>query len=52
MKVQLFDVDELVELNKLKEISSPVLFERGGVPHPQGLVSNEIFGVNMFCIFE
>lgn len=47
MRIQLFDVDEMINLNKLKEISSPVLFERGGVPHPQGLVSNEIFGVNM-----
>lgn len=46
MRVELFDVDELVDLNKLQEITSPVLFERGGVPHPKGLVSNEIFGIN------
>ena len=47
MKIQLFDMDEFIDLNNLKEIYSPVLFERGGVPHPGGLVSNEIFGVNM-----
>ena len=46
MKLELFDVDEFVELNKLKEVTSPVIFERGGIPNPDGLISNEIFGVN------
>lgn len=46
MKIWTFDVDEFVEINELKPVTSPVLFERGGVPHPQGLVSNQIFGIN------
>lgn len=45
MKIDLFDVAELVELNHLQEITSPILFQRGDVPHPHGLVSNEIFGI-------
>lgn len=47
MRIDLFDVDEFVKINNLKEITSPVLFERGGTPNPNGLVSNEIFGVNI-----
>jgi hypothetical protein len=46
MKIDLFDVNEFVDINGLKEITSPVLFERGGTPNPNGLTSNEIFGVN------
>ena len=45
MKIDLFDVKEFIELNHLKEVTSPVLFQRGDVPHPDGLISNEIFGV-------
>lgn len=47
MRINLFDVDEFVELNKLQPVTSPVLFERGGVPNPSGLISNEIFGVSI-----
>lgn len=45
MKIDLFDIKEFIELNHLEEVTSPVLFQRGGVPHPRGLVSNEIFGI-------
>lgn len=44
MKLDLFDVDEFIEINDLKEVTSPILFERGGTPNPNGLLSNEIFG--------
>lgn len=47
MKIELFDMDEFVDINNLKEVTSPVLFERGGTPNPDGLVSNEIFGMNI-----
>lgn len=45
MKIELFDIKEFIEINHLQEIKSPILFQRGDVPHPNGLVSNEIFGV-------
>ena len=45
MKISLIDIDEFVELNHLQEVTSPVLFQRGNVPHPEGLISNEIFGI-------
>lgn len=47
MRLNLFDVDEFVNINKIEEITSPVLFERGGIPNPRGLISNEIFGVSV-----
>lgn len=47
MRIDLFDMDEFIELNHLQEVKSRVLFERGGTPNPEGLVSNEIFGVSI-----
>lgn len=47
LRINLFNIDEFVELNKLKEVKSAVLFQRGDTPHPEGLLSNEIFGVNV-----
>ena len=45
MKIELFDIEEFIKLNRLQEITSPILFQKGDIPHPDGLVSNEIFGV-------
>lgn len=47
MKINLYDVDEFVKLNHLQEVTSGVLFQRGGVPHPEGLLSNDIFGITV-----
>ena len=45
MKIDVFDINEFIEINHLQEVTSPILFQRGDVPHPNGLISNEIFGV-------
>lgn len=47
MRIELFDKEEFIKLNKLSEVTSPVLFQRGNVPDPDGLISNEIFGVTI-----
>ena len=47
MKINLYDVDEFVKINHLQEVTSGVLFQRGGVPHPEGLLSNDIFGITV-----
>ena len=44
MRAYCFDMDELVSVNDLKEVKSPNIFERGGMPHPEGLLSTVIFG--------
>ena len=46
--VNLIDPDRLVEVNDLKEITNPVAFIRKGVPTPDGLWSNEIFGITQY----
>nr|DAS02443.1 MAG TPA: RNA polymerase I subunit [Caudoviricetes sp.] len=45
MKIDLFNTKEFIEINKLKPVTSAILFQRGNVPHPNGLISNEIFGI-------
>lgn len=47
MKIEIFDTKLFIDLNNLKEVSSPVLFQRGDVPDPKGLISNDIFGVSV-----
>lgn len=48
LKLDLIDPDRLVKVNDLKEISNPVAFIRKGVPTPDGLWSNEIFGITQY----
>lgn len=45
LDVKLIDVEDFIKKNKAKEISNPVFFIRNGVPTPDGLLSNEIFGI-------
>ena len=45
MKVDIFDVKEFIDINNLKEITSPIPFIHGTIPNPDGLLSNEIFGI-------
>ena len=48
LKVTLIDPDKLVKANDLKEVTNPVAFVRKGVPAPDGLWSNEIFGITQY----
>lgn len=45
MRLDLMNVDDFVELNHLMEITNPGLMPRAGAPHPEGLLSEDIFGV-------
>ena len=45
LKVKLPDVEDFVKKNDVKEIINPVFFIRDGIPTPDGLLSNEIFGI-------
>lgn len=47
MKIDLLDIQSFIDLNGLSEVSSPIIFQRGGVPTQNGLLSNEIFGMNV-----
>ena len=45
MKVELLDTNEFISVNNIQEIKSPVMFQRGNTPHPEGLFSTQIFGM-------
>ena len=45
LKVKMVDVEDFVKKNNVKEVTNPVFFIRNGVPTPDGLLSNEIFGI-------
>lgn len=46
MRVDLPNNNEYAKINNLQEIKSPILFDQNAGPHPEGLISNEIFGYN------
>ena len=45
LKLEPLDIDKFIKANELKPISNPMFFERTGSPTPDGLLSNEIFGI-------
>lgn len=47
MKVWIPDTSEYADINHLQEIKSPILIDQNAGPHPDGLVSNDIFGYNV-----
>ena len=48
LRVDLINPDKLVEVNDLKEVTNPVFFIRNSIPTPDGLLSNEIFGITKY----
>lgn len=44
MKIDLIPIKKFIIVNNLKEVTDPILFEKGAIPSPNGLLSNEIFG--------
>lgn len=47
MKLELFNMDEMIKLNKIPEVTDPVVFNRGAIPSTNGPLSREIFGVSI-----
>ena len=47
-QIRLLDVDRLVKVNNLKEVTNPVFFVKSGQPTSDGLLSNEIFGITKY----
>lgn len=44
MKIDSMNINEFIEKNDVKEVTSPMYFIGGTVPDPKGLFSSEIFG--------
>jgi len=47
MQIDLFDTAAFIKANNLQEVSDPMMFVKGSIPSPKGLISTEIFGVSM-----
>lgn len=45
LKLEILDIDKFVKVNDCKQITSPVFYTRDNIPTPDGLLSNEIFGI-------
>lgn len=43
--MDILDVNEFIKVNDVKEISDPIFFVRDNIPSPNGLLSNDIFGI-------
>jgi hypothetical protein len=46
MKVEILDIDHLISLNKLEEVTSPRLFSNNMMYDPDGILSTDIFGIS------
>ena len=46
MKISLLDFDKVININKLEEITSPKIYDTNKQYHPDGIMSNEIFGMS------
>ena len=44
-QIEQLDQERLIKVNDLQEITNPVMFNAGNGPTPEGLLSNEIFGI-------
>ena len=45
LSVELLDNDAFIKANNIQEVTDPIFFVRDGIPTPEGLLSNEIFGI-------
>lgn len=46
-QVEILDTEKFVKYNEVRAVTNPIFFVRTGVPTPDGLLSNEIFGITM-----
>lgn len=45
LKIELLDQNKFIKNNECKQITNPTFFGSNGAPTPDGLLSNEIFGI-------
>ena len=45
LKLELLDIDRFIKVNDCKAIDNPGFYIRDNIPTPDGLLSNEIFGI-------
>ncbi len=45
MEIDLIQIKKAIAINNLREVTNPMIFEKGSIPTTDGLLSTEIFGV-------
>lgn len=45
LNMEILDIDKFIKANDLREVTNPIFFVRDTIPTPDGLLSNEIFGI-------
>ena len=45
MKVDLVSIKKVIAINNLRRVTNPILYDRGGVPTSDGLLSTELCGL-------
>ena len=45
LMIEQLDQERFIEANECQEVTNPVMFRKGSEPTPDGLLSNEIFGI-------
>lgn len=45
LRLEIMDVEKFIRNNECQKITNPIFFARENVPSPDGLLSNEIFGI-------
>lgn len=47
LNIKPLDIERFIKVNELKEVTNPIFFTMDNSPTPDGLLSNEIFGITM-----
>lgn len=47
LNVKPLDIEKFIKVNELQEVTNPIFFSQDNSPTPDGLLSNEIFGITM-----
>lgn len=45
LSMELLDINKFIKANDLQEVTNPTFFYKNGTPTPDGLLSNDIFGI-------
>lgn len=47
LNIKPLDIEKFIKVNELQEVTNPIFFSQNNSPTPDGLLSNEIFGITM-----
>lgn len=48
MVIDLIPIEKFIMVNRLQEVTNPIVFDKGNIPTEDGLLSTSIFGINSY----